>query len=126
MTALFRLTGKARSQAVAEAFGAALRANPDGRARVKFQGLGMIETVEYFLVGIGWNASYAGTQEALIVRRPEERYALDMIPYTRLHSIEPVMVKCLCGKEFTPVAFDQHMHLNNGQGGRHGFAGEQS
>jgi hypothetical protein len=90
VTALYRLTGRARSQAVAEAFGAALKINPDGRARVTFQGLGMRETVEYFLMGTGWNRSYSGTQEALIVRHPENVWSLDMIPYTRLVSIEGV------------------------------------
>lgn len=90
MTALYRLSGKARSEAVSAAFGAALRINPDGRARVTFQGLGKRDTVEYFLIGVGWNVTYSGTQEALIVREPEGRYALDMIPFTRLHSIEGV------------------------------------
>lgn len=90
MSALNRLSGKARSEAVSAAFGAALRVNPDGRARVTFQGLGMRETAEYFLVGVGWNRSYSGTQEALIVRSPDSRWALDMIPYTRLIKIEGV------------------------------------
>lgn len=90
MNALNRLSGKARSEAVSAAFGAALQVNSDGRARVTFQGLGMRETQEYFLVGVGWNRSYTGTQEALIVRPPESRYMLDMIPYTRLISIEGV------------------------------------
>lgn len=121
MTALYRLTGKARSQAVEEAFVAALRVNPDGRARVTFQGLGMRETVEYFLMGTGWNRSYSGTQEALIVRHPENVWSLDMIPYTRLIAIDPVPTKCLCGKTFSSEEFRQHMHLNNGQGGRHGL-----
>jgi len=90
VSALYRLTGVARSRAVSEAFGAALRVNPDGRARVKFQGLGKLDETEYFLVGIAWNPSYAGTQEALIVRRPDSRWAVEMIPYTRLHSITGV------------------------------------
>ena len=53
----------------------------------------MRETVEYFLMGTGWNRSYSGTQEALIVRHPENVWSLDMIPYTRLVSIEGVPPK---------------------------------
>ena len=90
MTALYRLTGKARSEAVAAAFGAALRVNADARARVTFQGIGMRETWEVFLVGTGWNASFSGTQEALIIRKPEATWGLHMVPYTRLISIEGV------------------------------------
>lgn len=89
MSALNRLSGKARSEAVSAAFGAALRVNPDGRARVTFDGMGR-QTLEVFLVGIAYNPSYTGTAWALIVRRPEARYMLEMIPYTRLIKIEGV------------------------------------
>lgn len=91
MKALYRLSGNDRSAAVADAFHVALDANPDGRAEVKYLKYGQnAATVECFLVGVGWNPTLSGTLEALIIRAPKARYALDFIPYTRLVSIEPV------------------------------------
>lgn len=90
MAALNRFSGAARSRAVAKAFLEALEVRPDGRVRVTFKGVTRTETVEYFLVAMGWNATYTGTQEAVIVRKPRDRHLCDMIPYARLISIEAV------------------------------------
>lgn len=92
MTALNRLSREERSIAVADAFQKALETNTSGRARVTFKEgrFGDRKTVEVFLIGSGWNVAHSGTQEALIVRKPEAYYALDMIPYPYLVSIEGI------------------------------------
>lgn len=92
MTALYRLSRDERSRAVADAFQKALETNSGGRARVTFKegAFGAQKTVEVFLVGTGWNVAHSGTQEALIVRRPESYYNLDMVPYPWLISIEGI------------------------------------
>jgi hypothetical protein len=92
MSALFRLSGRERSEAVATAF-AHVYATRDGRASVSFldgHRTDSIRAVEVFLLGLGWNPSYSGTQEALIVRKPNAQFHLWFIPYTRLVSIEVV------------------------------------
>jgi len=88
VSALHRLSGVERSKAVGEAFGAAINSSPDGRARVSFRGPdGAPTTLTVFLVGVAWNPTHNGTQEALIVRPLDARYAINMIPFTRLISI---------------------------------------
>jgi hypothetical protein len=89
VSTLYQLTGATRSGAVADAFAAAYNAAPDGRAVVRYRRFDETKTADVFLVGIGRNVTGSGTQEALIVRRPDARVALDMIPYTRLVAIEP-------------------------------------
>jgi hypothetical protein len=89
VSALHRLSGVKRSNAVRDAFGDAINSSPDGRAQVAFRGPdGAPATVTVFLIGLAWNPTHNGTQEALIVRQPEARYAVDMIPFTRLISIQ--------------------------------------
>lgn len=48
----------------------------------------------------------------------------EQVEAARLHGIErrgkPEAIKCNCGQVFTPEEYAQHLHLNNGQGGKHG------
>lgn len=89
MSALYQLSGSERSEAVADAYVAAVKASPDRRARVTYKAPGGTVTAIVFLTGLGWNVTYTGTAEALVVRKPMAMHILDLIPYTKLISIEP-------------------------------------
>lgn len=87
--ALYRLDPADRSTAITEAFRSVIETGTD-IAHVTYR---EIETATrtYQLVGLGWNRTYTGTQEALVVRDLDKGpFLLDFIPYTRLIRIEPV------------------------------------
>jgi hypothetical protein len=76
------------------------RADVDA-ARAKFLELGYEETDSWIpLVGSSWLSD--GVRAGVSFR------------------IRKVQVTCNCGRSFDQDGFAQHMHLNNGQGGRHG------
>lgn len=89
VSALHRLSGVERSKAVAVAFREVVDNHPGKLARVAYNGSdGTSVTLTGYLIGVAWNPSHTGTQEALIVRQPEHRYEVEMIPFTRLISIQ--------------------------------------
>jgi hypothetical protein len=89
VSALHRLSGVERSKAVAVAFREVVDNHPGKLALVTYNGAGDgPATLTGYLIGVAWNPSHTGTQEALVVRQPEHRYEVDMIPFTRLISIQ--------------------------------------
>lgn len=89
MSALHRLSGVERSKAVAVAFRNVVDNHPGKLARVAYSSPGGTPVAfTGYLIGVAWNPSHTGTQEALIVRQPEHRYEVEMIPFTRLISIQ--------------------------------------
>lgn len=93
MPQLYSMTPRLRSEAVADACARVIRRTTEGlapQAVVIFRnGYGEPEAITRELVGTGWNPTTTGTQEALIVRSLSSYWTLDMIPYTRLISVEP-------------------------------------
>jgi hypothetical protein len=93
MPRLHRMNPEARSLAVTKACARVIARTTKGldpQATVTFlDGLGEVQTITRVLIGTGWNPTTTGTQEALIVRGPGAAWRQDMIPYTRLISVDP-------------------------------------